>query len=131
MILPGSYVFSLLILSLSLLCWGSWANSYKLTGGKWRFELYYIDFALGALLVSVVNDAFTVLASSQGAGVQSTSNTQGTTKDAAGIALENSINIPPTLYKNQGDKINIIVARDLDFSTVYGLRLSKDSGNGG
>jgi glucose uptake protein len=54
MILPGSYVFSLLILSLSLLCWGSWANSYKLTGGKWRFELYYIDFALGALLVSVI-----------------------------------------------------------------------------
>lgn len=85
----------------------------------------------GALLVSVVNDAFTVLASSQGAGVQGTSNTQGTTKDAASIAMENSINIPPTLYKNQGDKINIIVARDLDFSSVYGLRLSKDAGNGG
>jgi glucose uptake protein len=25
-----------------------------LTGGKWRFELYYFDFALGALLVSVI-----------------------------------------------------------------------------
>jgi glucose uptake protein len=54
MILPGSYVFSLLILSLSLLCWGSWANSYKLTGGKWRFELFYFDFAIGVLLMSVI-----------------------------------------------------------------------------
>ncbi len=82
----------------------------------------------GALLVSVVNDAFTVLASSQGAGVQSTSNTQGAVKDSASIALENSINIPPTLYKNQGDQINVIVARDLDFSGVYGLRLTHASG---
>lgn len=37
----------------------------------------------------------------------------------AEIALENSINIPPTAYVNQGDKINILVPRNIDFSSVY------------
>ncbi|WP_254492567.1 type IV secretion system protein VirB10 [Bartonella sp. B1099] len=35
--------------------------------------------------------------------------------------LQNSINITPTLYKHQGERVNIFVARDLDFSDVYSL----------
>jgi glucose uptake protein len=54
MILPGSYVYTLIVLILSMLCWGSWANTFKLTGGKWRFELFYFDFAVGALLASLI-----------------------------------------------------------------------------
>ncbi|WP_273723795.1 type IV secretion system protein VirB10 [Bartonella sp. AU18XJBT] len=42
-------------------------------------------------------------------------------KDTATIALENQINIPPTLEKFQGELVNIFVARDLDFSSVYKL----------
>lgn len=38
-------------------------------------------------------------------------------------ALQAEINIPPTLEKNQGDAIAIFVAKDLDFSDVYDLRL--------
>ena len=38
---------------LSMLCWGAWANTLKATG-KWRFELYYFDFAIGALLLSLL-----------------------------------------------------------------------------
>ncbi len=49
-------------------------------------------------------------------------NTTGATNTAAGIAVEQSINIPPTLNKNQGELVNIFVARDVDFSSVYQLR---------
>jgi len=42
-------------------------------------------------------------------------------RNTAGIALENSINIPPTLRKNQGDNISIYIARDLDFRGVYAI----------
>jgi glucose uptake protein len=46
MILPQSYFGALIVLILSLLCLGLWANTYKLAG-KLRFELYAIDFAVG------------------------------------------------------------------------------------
>lgn len=53
MTLPDTYTSALLLTILSMLCWGSWANTYKLAG-KWRFELYYYDYALGVLLAAVV-----------------------------------------------------------------------------
>ncbi|RYE13645.1 MAG: conjugal transfer protein TrbI, partial [Sphingobacteriaceae bacterium] len=39
--------------------------------------------------------------------------------------LENSINIPPTMYKNQGDIIGIMVGRDIDFSKIYTLKIDQ------
>ena len=41
---------------------------------------------------------------------------------AAGIALQNSINIPPTLTKPQGAQVAIFAAQDFDFSGVYALK---------
>lgn len=49
----------------------------------------------------------------------------GMSSDSAGVAekiIENTINIPPTLVKHQGDRINVFVSRDLDFSGVYKLQ---------
>ena len=58
MILPVSNQATLLLLVVSLVCWGSWANTQK-AAGKWRFELYYYDFALGFLLTAA-GAAFTL-----------------------------------------------------------------------
>lgn len=52
MTLPSHYIASLLLLILSMLCWGSWANTFKATG-KWRFELFYFDFAVGVFVAAV------------------------------------------------------------------------------
>src|SRR4051794_29502938 len=43
----------------SLLCLGSWITMFKLAGKRWRFELFSLDFALGAVLLSLLA-AFTV-----------------------------------------------------------------------
>ncbi len=53
MILPHTYLATLLVLFFSMLCWGSWANTQKMSG-KWRFELFYFDYAFGVLLTAVV-----------------------------------------------------------------------------
>lgn len=53
MILPTTYLGALLLMVFSMLCWGSWANTLKLTG-KWRFELYYYDYALGVVLCATI-----------------------------------------------------------------------------
>jgi glucose uptake protein len=53
MFLPTTYVAALLLTLLSMFCWGSWANTQKLTG-KWRFELYYFDYAFGVLLCAIL-----------------------------------------------------------------------------
>jgi glucose uptake protein len=53
MILPQSYPAVLFLTVLSLLCLGSWASGFKFAG-EWRFELFYLDFAIGLLLASVI-----------------------------------------------------------------------------
>ncbi|MGO7733154.1 type IV secretion system protein VirB10 [Rhizobium leguminosarum] len=63
-----------------------------------------------------------------GGGGGGTSVTMPDTSRLSEIALGSSIDIPPTLEKNQGDSVAIIVAQDLDFSDVYGLRLVQVGG---
>src|SRR5690242_7656924 len=46
-------------LLVSFICLGSWITTFKLAGKRWRFELFSLDFALGAVLLSSVA-AFTL-----------------------------------------------------------------------
>jgi len=52
MFVPSTYAVALLLTVLSMLCWGSWANTQKLTG-TWRFELFYWDYTWGVLITTV------------------------------------------------------------------------------
>lgn len=53
MTLPHSYGLVLMLAILTMICWGSWANSLKLARG-WRFELLYYDYSIGVALCAAV-----------------------------------------------------------------------------
>src|ERR1700735_636743 len=46
MFLPETYQAALLLMVLTMFCWGSWANTLKLCPG-YRFQLFYWDYVLG------------------------------------------------------------------------------------
>ncbi|MEX2743006.1 type IV secretion system protein VirB10 [Rhizobium mongolense] len=76
-----------------------------------------------AILLSIVGDATSYASSRLPEGNVEAQDTTSAGQQAAAIAVEQSINIPPTLLKHQGDLVLIFVARDLDFSHVYRLRV--------
>jgi glucose uptake protein len=47
-----SYPLAVVFCFVTMLCWGSWANTKKLTPAGWRFELFYWDYSLGVLLLT-------------------------------------------------------------------------------
>jgi glucose uptake protein len=49
-----SYPLAVVFCVLTMMCWGSWANSRKLADREWRFELFYWDYTLGVLLLALV-----------------------------------------------------------------------------
>jgi glucose uptake protein len=68
MIIVHSYPVAVAMCIITMLCWGSWANTQKLAGKEWRFQLFYWDYAVGVLLLSLIL-AFTLGSSgSQGRG---------------------------------------------------------------
>ena len=58
MFVPASFATAVLMTILCTCCWGSFANTFKLTK-NYRFELYYWDYGLGIFLISLVY-AFTL-----------------------------------------------------------------------
>jgi glucose uptake protein len=53
MFLPETYHAALFLMLLSMVCWGSWANTLKLCP-RYRFQLFYWDYVLGVLLGALV-----------------------------------------------------------------------------
>lgn len=76
----------------------------------------------GTMLLSVIDDALA-------AAVASSSNAdtlENTTNGASTLAqteLQSTINLPIVLRKNQGEEVAVMVARDLDFSSAYRLKM--------
>jgi glucose uptake protein len=59
MFIIENYSIAVLFCFITMLCWGSWANTQKLAEKTWRFELFYWDYVIGILLFSLIS-AFTL-----------------------------------------------------------------------
>lgn len=93
------------------------------SGFDGEIDNHFFERFGGALLLSIVGDAGQIAAAQLSQADIQVNSIQRSGQSAAAIATEQSINIPPTLNKNQGERVSIFVARDLDFSSVYSLRL--------
>ncbi|ENF2506332.1 VirB10/TraB/TrbI family type IV secretion system protein, partial [Cronobacter sakazakii] len=89
---------------------------------------HFADRFAGALMVGMIPDVAAWASNSAGQKDRNTDYTENSRQamaDMARTTLENSINIPPTLYKNQGEIINLITGQDIDFSNIYTLRMKE------
>ena len=84
-----------------------------------RVERHFWDRFGAAILISVI-DSGTQAATRPSGGTFIYSPTAS--QDVMTEVLKGTIDIPPSVVKNQGDRIQVLVARDLDFRSVYELR---------
>ena len=54
MIIIQSYFVAVLMCVITMLCWGSWANTQKMASKKWAFQLFYWDYSLGVLILALI-----------------------------------------------------------------------------
>ncbi len=54
MYIVETYSVAVILTVITMLCWGSWANTQKLAAKTWRFELFYWDYVLGIVLFSLI-----------------------------------------------------------------------------
>jgi len=54
MVIVESYSLAVVLCFVTMLCWGSWANTQKLASKEWKFQLFYWDYSIGVLLLSLI-----------------------------------------------------------------------------
>ncbi len=54
MFIVNSFSIAVVLLFITMLCWGSWANTQKLATQKWPFQLFYWDYVIGIFLCALV-----------------------------------------------------------------------------
>lgn len=59
MFIVESYSMAIIFCVITMICWGSWGNTQKLAGKTWRYELFYWDYVIGVLILSLIS-AFTI-----------------------------------------------------------------------
>lgn len=92
-------------------------------------DKHWLERVGAAILLSTFKDlvAYETAKNSSGSGTTiAFPSAQRSSEDVASQLLKQSINLPPTLTKNQGERIAIVVARDLDFSDVYALAITNE-----
>jgi glucose uptake protein len=54
MYIVDSYSLAVVFCIITMLGWGSWANTLKMTPKKWEFPLYYWDYSIGLVLTTLL-----------------------------------------------------------------------------
>ncbi len=54
MYIVNSYPLAVLFCIVTMMCWGSWANTQKLAYKEWSFPLFYWDYTLGVIILSLI-----------------------------------------------------------------------------
>jgi len=75
-----------------------------------------------ALLISVIDGATEGAVQSSRSGSGAVVINPGASQSVTTEVLRSTVSIPPTVTKKNGDRIAVIVARDVDFRSVYELR---------
>jgi type IV secretion system protein VirB10 len=97
------------------------------TGLPGDVDRHFWDRFGAALLITVVDTGLqAAVQGNQSGGNSVVLNPQGA-QEVATEALRSTVAIPPTIVKQQGDRIQVMVARDVDFRPVYDLRLADDT----
>ncbi|CNK25644.1 TriI protein [Yersinia aldovae] len=85
----------------------------------WIDSHFYERFG-GAIMLSAIDDSLAAISNkASGSNDVTFDNSTRNASDMASKALENSINIPPTAYVNQGEILNVLLARDVDLRSVF------------
>jgi glucose uptake protein len=54
MYIANSYYLAVFFCFITMICWGSWANSSKCTTAKWQFPLFYWDYSIGLIITAMI-----------------------------------------------------------------------------
>ena len=98
--------------------------------GGWADQHFWDRFGAAIMVSLIGTGADAAAARIAGPARNATINpnpTASATKEVVARTYDATVNMPPTLYVNQGERIGIFVARDLSFRSVYALeRVSRD-----
>jgi type IV secretion system protein VirB10 len=78
-----------------------------------------------AILVSTIDGAVQAAVQSSSRGSGAVIYSPAASEDIVTDVLKSTVNIPPTVTKRNGDRIQVLVARDLDFRSVYELHTAQ------
>ncbi|WP_349294825.1 type IV secretion system protein VirB10 (plasmid) [Thioclava sp. 'Guangxiensis'] len=98
------------------------ADALGLTGFDGDIDTQFWTRFGGTMMLSIIDDALIVATTSGDGDDGSYENSRAAARSLAQTELENTIDVPVILRKNQGEEVSVMVARDLDFSGVYRLK---------
>jgi type IV secretion system protein VirB10 len=98
------------------------ADELGRSGLPGQVERHFWERFGAAILISTIDGGVQAAVQSSNRGSGTVIYSPAGPQDVMSEVLKNTLNVPPTVIKRNGDRIQILVARAVDFSRVYELR---------